>query len=116
MSFESKKSIKIFDTLSNQIQELKTLEKNILKIYVCGPTVYDRPHLGNARSIVIYDLFYRFFLQIFDKVIFVRNITDVDENQSNRQRAKYFNSRINAKNFTIFLCRYQRSQCFEANI
>jgi cysteinyl-tRNA synthetase len=84
MSFESKKSIKIFDTLSNQIQELKTLEKNILKMYVCGPTVYDRPHLGNARSIVIYDLFYRFFLQIFDQVIYVRNITDVDDkiNQS----------------------------------
>ena len=84
MSFESKKSIKIFDTLSNQIQELKTREKNILKMYVCGPTVYDRPHLGNARSIVIYDLFYRFFLQIFDQVIYVRNITDVDDkiNQS----------------------------------
>jgi cysteinyl-tRNA synthetase len=79
MSFKTKQSIKIFDTLSNQIQELKTLEKNILKMYVCGPTVYDRPHLGNARSIVIYDLFYRFFLQIFDKVIFVRNITDVDD-------------------------------------
>jgi cysteinyl-tRNA synthetase len=88
MSFESKKSIKIFDTLSNQIQELKTLEKNILKIYVCGPTVYDRPHLGNARSIVIYDLFYRFFLQIFDKVIYVRNITDVDDkiNQSAQEQ------------------------------
>jgi cysteinyl-tRNA synthetase len=79
MSFNAKKSIKIFDTLSNQLQELKTLEENVLKIYVCGPTVYDRPHLGNARSIVIYDLFYRFFLQIFDKVIFVRNITDVDD-------------------------------------
>jgi cysteinyl-tRNA synthetase len=79
MSFNAKKSIKIFDTLSNQLQELKTLEENVLKIYVCGPTVYDRPHLGNARSIVVYDLFYRFFLQIFDKVIFVRNITDVDD-------------------------------------
>jgi cysteinyl-tRNA synthetase len=88
MNFTAKKSIKIFDTLSNQIQELKTLEKNILKMYVCGPTVYDRPHLGNARSIVIYDLFYRFFLQIFDKVIFVRNITDVDDkiNQSAKEQ------------------------------
>ena len=79
MSFNAKKSIKIFDTLSNQLQELKTLEENVLKIYVCGPTVYDRPHLGNARSIVVYDLFYRLFLQIYDKVIFVRNITDVDD-------------------------------------
>jgi cysteinyl-tRNA synthetase len=79
MSFNSKKTIQIFDTLTNKIQELKTLEENVLKMYVCGPTVYDRPHLGNARSIVVYDLFYRFFLQIFDKVIYVRNITDVDD-------------------------------------
>ncbi len=88
MSFESKKNIKIFDTLTNQLQDLKTLEENILKIYVCGPTVYDRPHLGNARSIVVYDLFYRFFLQIFDKVIYVRNITDVDDkiNQSAKEQ------------------------------
>ena len=79
MSFKSKETIQIFDTLTNKIQELKTLEENVLKMYVCGPTVYDRPHLGNARSIVVYDLFYRFFLQIFDKVIFVRNLTDVDD-------------------------------------
>ena len=79
MSFKSKETIQIFDTLTNKIQELKTLEENVLKMYVCGPTVYDRPHLGNARSIVVYDLFYRFFLQIFDKVIYVRNITDVDD-------------------------------------
>ena len=111
MSFKTKKSIKIFDTLSNQMQELKTLEKNILKIYVCGPTVYDRPHLGNARSIVIYDLFYRFFLQIFDQVIYVRNITDVDDkiNQSAKEQnisiqeltqkiLQYFYDDINALN------------------
>ena len=79
MSFKSAQTIQIFDTLTNKIQELKTLEENVLKMYVCGPTVYDRPHLGNARSIVVYDLFYRFFLQIFDKVIYVRNITDVDD-------------------------------------
>ena len=79
MSFKSAETIQIFDTLTNKNQELKTLEENVLKMYVCGPTVYDRPHLGNARSIVVYDLFYRFFLQIFDKVIYVRNITDVDD-------------------------------------
>ncbi|MBM3590623.1 MAG: cysteine--tRNA ligase [Alphaproteobacteria bacterium] len=80
MNFTNPKlEIKLFDTLTNKIQILKTIEKNVLKMYVCGPTVYDRPHLGNARSIVVYDLFYRFFLQVFEKVIFVRNITDVDD-------------------------------------
>jgi len=71
--------IKIFDTLTNSEQTLKTITPNHLKMYVCGPTVYDRPHLGNARSVVIYDLFFRFFREIFDEVIYVRNITDVDD-------------------------------------
>lgn len=71
--------INIFNTISRQKEELKTITQNELKMYVCGPTVYDRPHLGNARSIVIYDLFYRFFLTLFNKVTYVRNITDVDD-------------------------------------
>lgn len=111
MSFKSTETIQIFDTLTNKIQELKTLEENVLRMYVCGPTVYDRPHLGNARSIVVYDLFYRFFLQIFDKVIYVRNITDVDDkiNQSAKEQnisiqeltqkiLKFFYDDINALN------------------
>ena len=68
-----------FNTLTNQEQEITALEKDHLKIYVCGPTVYDRPHLGNARSIVIYDLLFRFFRAIFPRVTYVRNITDVDD-------------------------------------
>ena len=56
--------INIFNTISRQKEELITINQNELKMYVCGPTVYDRPHLGNARSIVIYDLFYRFFLNL----------------------------------------------------
>lgn len=71
--------IKIFNTLSGKQEKLDLIDDNHLKIYVCGPTVYDRPHLGNARSIVIYDLFYRLFYQIYNKVTYVRNITDVDD-------------------------------------
>jgi cysteinyl-tRNA synthetase len=71
--------IKIFNTLSGKEEQLTTITPDHLKLYVCGPTVYDRPHLGNARSIVVYDLFYRFFLRTFAKVTYVRNITDVDD-------------------------------------
>jgi cysteinyl-tRNA synthetase len=71
--------IKIFNSLSRQEEILRTLEPNHLKIYVCGPTVYDRPHLGNARSVVIYDLFFRFFSEVFPRVTYVRNITDLDD-------------------------------------
>lgn len=72
-------TIKIFNTLSRKEEELKTLEPDHLRMYVCGPTVYDCPHLGNARSAVVYDLFYRFFKRVYPRVTYVRNITDVDD-------------------------------------
>ena len=72
-------TIKIFNTLSRKEEELTTLEPEHLRMYVCGPTVYDRPHLGNARSAVVYDLFYRFFKRVYPRVTYVRNITDVDD-------------------------------------
>jgi cysteinyl-tRNA synthetase len=71
--------IKFYNSLTASKQEFFPLEEDLVKMYVCGPTVYDRPHLGNARSIVIYDLLYRLLLQIYKKVIYVRNITDVDD-------------------------------------
>ena len=71
--------ITFFNTLTNQEEAFKPIDSNHLKIYVCGPTVYDRPHLGNARSVVIYDLLFRFLRQVFLQVTYVRNITDVDD-------------------------------------
>jgi cysteinyl-tRNA synthetase len=59
-------------------------------MYVCGPTVYDFPHIGNARSVVIYDVLYRILINQYgqDKVCYVRNITDVDDkiNQAAKQK------------------------------
>lgn len=57
-------------------------------MYVCGPTVYDRPHIGNARSVVAYDLLFRLLRHIFgdEKVQYVRNITDVDDKIIKRAR------------------------------
>ena len=52
--------IKFFNTLSKEKEIFQPIEKDHIKFYVCGPTVYSRPHIGNARSIVIYDLLYRF--------------------------------------------------------
>ena len=72
-------SLTFFNTFSRSKEEIKTLEEGHLKMYVCGPTVYDRPHLGNARSIVIYDMMFRLFKEVFPKVTYVRNITDVDD-------------------------------------
>jgi len=71
--------IKFFNTLSKEKEIFQQIEKDHIKFYVCGPTVYSRPHIGNARSIVIYDLLYRFLQKKFKKVTYVRNITDVDD-------------------------------------
>jgi cysteinyl-tRNA synthetase len=48
-------------------------------MYVCGPTVYARPHIGNARSVVVYDVLYRLLKELYPNVTYVRNITDVDD-------------------------------------
>ena len=76
-----KMTIKLFNSLSQQLEEFKPLDKSKIRVYVCGPTVYDHPHIGNARSVVIYDILYRVLIEEYgsDKVLYVRNITDVDD-------------------------------------
>lgn len=72
-------SLKLFNTISKRKEDFIPINPDKITIYVCGPTVYDRPHLGNARSIVIYDLWFRLFNKLFKEVCYVRNITDIDD-------------------------------------
>jgi cysteinyl-tRNA synthetase len=74
-------SIKLFNTLTKQKEEFKPIDPNNVRIYVCGPTVYDRAHIGNARAVVVFDTLYRLLINNYgnDKVTYVRNITDVDD-------------------------------------
>lgn len=69
----------LFNTLSGQKERFTSIKPNHVKMYVCGPTVYDVPHIGNARSAVVYDVLYRVLCHLYDEVIYVRNITDVDD-------------------------------------
>ena len=69
----------IFNTLSRKKESLESLEKNHVRMYVCGVTVYDDCHLGHARSAVTYDLLYRYLEFKGYKVTYVRNFTDVDD-------------------------------------
>ncbi|SMP15860.1 cysteinyl-tRNA synthetase [Desulfurobacterium pacificum] len=71
--------MKVFDTLTGEKQEFKPLEENTVKMYVCGPTVYDHAHIGHARSAVVFDVIRRWFEYKGYKVIYVRNYTDVDD-------------------------------------
>lgn len=75
-------SLKLHNSLSGKTEEFKPLdEEKGVRMYVCGPTVYDRPHIGNARAVVVYDVLFRILRDIYgeDKVIYARNITDVDD-------------------------------------
>jgi len=74
-------TLKLYNTLSGQKEDFEPLDENNIRMYVCGPTVYDRPHVGNARAVVIYDVLFRLLRQEYgeNKVNYVRNITDVDD-------------------------------------
>ncbi|MCC8417330.1 MAG: cysteine--tRNA ligase [Rickettsia endosymbiont of Bryobia graminum] len=71
----------LHNTLTRNKEVFTPIDNNLVKMYVCGPTVYDHPHIGNARSVVVYDLLYRLLCKIFgyQHVKYVRNITDVDD-------------------------------------
>ncbi len=73
-------AIRIYDTLTRQLQELPLpTQQPELKMYVCGPTVYDDPHIGHARSAYVFDVIRRYLEYRGYKVMFVRNVTDVDD-------------------------------------
>jgi cysteinyl-tRNA synthetase len=74
-------TLSLYNTLTRRKEEFKPLDAKNVRMYVCGPTVYDRPHLGNARSTVVYDVLYRVLCEIYgkDHVTYARNITDVDD-------------------------------------
>lgn len=73
------KKITLYNTLSQKKEELSTLSEGKIKMYVCGPTVYDSAHLGHARAAVTFDVIYRFLTHIGYDVTYARNFTDVDD-------------------------------------
>ena len=67
------------NNLTNQKEKFVSINDNSVGMYVCGPTVYDDPHIGNARPIVIFDILFKVLKNKFSSVTYVRNITDVDD-------------------------------------
>jgi len=82
--------LSLYNTLNRKKEIFKPLDGNLIKMYVCGPTVYDHPHIGNARSVVVYDILYRILIEIYGKehIKYVRNITDVDDKIIDNAKAK----------------------------
>ena len=71
--------ITFYNSLTNSLEEFKTVKPNEVSMYVCGPTVYNYPHIGNMRPVVVFDTLRRFLTYVGYKVTYVSNFTDVDD-------------------------------------
>ena len=84
--------LKLFNSLSGKIEDFKPIDSNNIRLYSCGLTVYDRAHLGHARATIAVDILVRLLKELYKNVIYVRNITDVDDK---------INKRATERNITI---------------
>jgi cysteinyl-tRNA synthetase len=72
-------NLKLTNSLTRKKELFKPINSKKITMYACGPTVYDNPHVGNARTLVVFDTLYRLLKMIYGEVNYVRNITDVDD-------------------------------------
>lgn len=72
-------NIKVYNSLTNKMEDFKPIKKDEISMYVCGPTVYNHMHIGNARPVVFFDTVRRFFEYIGYQVKMVSNFTDIDD-------------------------------------
>ncbi len=71
-------TLTLYNTMTRQLESFKPMKEGYVGLYACGPTVYDRAHLGNARPVIVFDVLHR-LLALDYKVTYVRNITDIDD-------------------------------------
>src|ERR1700749_1309246 len=78
--------LRLYDTLTREKRAFVPLDPNNVRMYVCGPTVYDFAHIGNARPVIVFDVLFRLLRHLYgpDHVTYVRNITDVDDKINDR--------------------------------
>jgi cysteinyl-tRNA synthetase len=84
-------ALKLYNTLTRQKAEFVPIDPKNVRMYVCGPTVYDFAHIGNARPVIVFDVLFRLLRHIYgpDHVTYVRNITDVDDKINARAARDY---------------------------
>jgi len=83
--------LKLYDTLTREKRPFTPLDPAHVRMYVCGPTVYDFAHIGNARPVIVFDVLFRLLRHLYgaDHVTYVRNITDVDDKINARAAEEY---------------------------
>jgi len=90
--------LKLYDTLTREKRPFRPLDPARVRMYVCGPTVYDFAHIGNARPVIVFDVLFRLLRHLYgaDHVTYVRNITDVDDKINARAAEEYPDLPLNA--------------------
>ena len=83
--------LKLYDTLTREKRPFEPLDRSNVRMYVCGPTVYDYAHIGNARPVIVFDVLFRLLRHLYgpEHVTYVRNITDVDDKINARAAEDY---------------------------
>ena len=83
--------LSLYDTLTREKRPFTPLDPARVRMYVCGPTVYDFAHIGNARPVIVFDVLFRLLRHLYgaDHVVYVRNITDVDDKINARAAEEY---------------------------
>ena len=74
-------TLRLYNSKTRRKEEFAPIDAGNVRMYVCGPTVYDRAHLGNARPVIVFDVLYRLLRHVYgpEHVTYVRNFTDVDD-------------------------------------
>jgi len=74
-------TLRLFNTLTRRKEDFVPIDPSAVRLYVCGPTVYDYAHIGNARPVIVFDVLFRLLRHVYgaDHVIYARNVTDVDD-------------------------------------
>jgi cysteinyl-tRNA synthetase len=79
-------TLALYNTATRAKERFAPLDPNHVRMYVCGPTVYDFAHIGNARPVLVFDVLYRLLKRLYPRVTYVRNITDIEDKIYNRSR------------------------------
>lgn len=96
--------MKIYNTYTREKEDFKPIEEKKVRMYVCGPTVYDYIHIGNARPVIFFDVVHRYFKLNDHEVDYVSNITDVDDKIVNKAQAERVSeAEISEKYFDQYL-------------
>ena len=90
--------LRLYNTLTRSKEDFVPIDRNNVRMYVCGPTVYDYAHIGNARPVIVFDVLYRLLRHLYgaEHVTYVRNITDVDDKINTRAARDHPDLPLNA--------------------